>query len=183
MGMPATQAYWTVEQMRALPDDGRRYEVVYGELLVSPGPSLRHQRVSSELFVRLHGYLQEHGGGHVFYAPASVHHSTSTEVQPDLFVLSAGADINAPRARLDEVLLAIEVLSPSTARHDRFTKRRLFREVGIAQYWIVDMDARTVEVWTPDAESPLVQRERLIWSAPGAPTPLALVFDEVFGPL
>ena len=180
MRMPATQHYWTVDMVRAMPDNGKRYEIVHGELLVSPGPTLRHQKVSSEFFVRLHRYLEAHGGGHVFYAPASVNHSISTEVQPDLFVLAAGADINAPRARLGEVLLAIEVLSPSTARFDRFTKRRLFQEVGMAQYWIVDPVARSVEVWTPEAERPVVEREHLAWSAPGAPEPLELNLETIF---
>jgi Uma2 family endonuclease len=180
MVMPALHDYWTVDMVRALPDDGMRYEVVHGELLVSPGPTLRHQRVSGHFFRRLSDYLDQHGGGHVFYAPASVNHSSRTEVQPDLFVLPANADIDAPRARLGDVLLAIEVLSKSTARYDRFTKRRLFQEVGVAQYWIVDPDARTVEVWTPDAESPVVERERLTWSAPGAPAPLEIPLEAVF---
>lgn len=180
MGMPATQHYWTVDMVRAVPDNGKRYEVVHGELLVSPAPTLRHQRASIEFFVRLHRYLQEQGGGHVFYAPAAVNHSTRTDVQPDLFVLAAGADINAPHAHLREVLLAIEVLSPSSARHDRFTKRRLFQEVGVAEYWIVDADARAVEVWTPEAESPMIERDQLRWTAPGAHVTLELDLAAIF---
>ena len=73
-----------------------------------------------------------------------------------------------------------EVLSPSTARHDRFGKRVVYRDQRIDTYWIVDADAHTVEVWTPDAQFPRIERERLTWSPVGALQPLVIELDEVF---
>jgi Uma2 family endonuclease len=81
------------------------------------------------------------------------------------------------------VLLAVEILSPSTSRADRFTKRRLFQEVGVPVYWIVDADGLTVRVWTPDAKFPLAERERLVWHPPGARAPLMLALEELLRPI
>jgi Uma2 family endonuclease len=71
-------------------------------------------------------------------------------------------------ARMKTLLLAVEVLSRSTPRADRFTKRRLYREVGVSTYWIVDPGARYVEVWTPDVAFPIVERDVVMWQPPAA---------------
>ena len=183
MGMPATQAYWTVDQLRALPDDGRRYEVVHGELLVSPGPTLPHQEIVARIFERLRAHLRAHGGGHAFFAPTSIRGSATTEVQPDVLVLKPGVRLDGKWANLEELLLAIEVLSPSTARADRFPKRRLFQEVGVPHYWIVDQATGLVEVWTPDATFPVVERIELTWRARDDAEPLDIPLGELFAPL
>jgi Uma2 family endonuclease len=84
-------------------------------------------------------------------------------VQPDLFVVTPDEARTFDWSRMQDLLLAIEVLSPSTTRYDRFTKRRLYQEVGIPLYWVVDPDARAVEVWTPAATFPQVEREQIPW--------------------
>lgn len=183
MGMPATQAYWTVDQVRALPNDGRRYEVVHGELLVSPGPTLPHQEIAGRLYRRFCDHLDAFGGGHCFIAPTSVRGSTTTEVQPDVLVLRPGARLDAKWAKLTDLLLAIEVLSPSTSRADRFTKRRLFQEAGVPTYWIVDQSAGFVEVWTPEAETPELVRTALTWRTSESAPPLTIPIAELFAPL
>lgn len=77
-------------------------------------------------------------------------------------------------------ILAVEVLSPSTARYDRALKRKLYQRVGVAEYWIVDLDARLVERWRPEDERPEIVTDRLIWVPAGAPEPLAVGLDEYF---
>src|SRR5687767_4902988 len=86
MGMPAQNIEWTAEMVRALPDDGNRYEAVDGELLVSPAPTPRHQAVLARLFLILSPYVTQHRLGWVWWSPADIELSPHTVVQPDLFV-------------------------------------------------------------------------------------------------
>lgn len=81
------------------------------------------------------------------------------------------------------LLLAVEVLSPSSLRADRFTKRRLYQEHGVTTHWVVDADARLVEVWTPDLMFPSAERERVVWRPAGAGQPLVVRLEELFRPL
>ena len=78
------------------------------------------------------------------------------------------------------VYLVVEILSPSTARADRITKRRLYQEQRIPEYWIVDTEQRHVEVWTPDAGAPIVERERLVWRHPALETACTVDLRELF---
>ena len=104
-------------------------------------------------------------------------------MQPDLFVVDLEEARTMDWAQMQHLLLVVEVLSPSTTRYDRFTKRRLYQEVRIPTYWIVDPDARSVEIWTPQDELPQVERERSVWHPPGAADPLAVNLKELFRPL
>jgi Uma2 family endonuclease len=79
-----------------------------------------------------------------------------------------------------DLLLVAEVLSPSTPRHDRFTKRRRYQEARVPLYWIVDGDAREVEVWTPRDAFPRVERDRLVWQSGRAGAPFTLALEELF---
>ena len=81
------------------------------------------------------------------------------------------------------LFLVIEVLSPSTARHDRFTKRRLYQEQDIPLYWIVDADEHRVEVWRPELQFPEMESERVTWHPAGGPAPLVVELAELFRPL
>jgi len=143
MHMSSLAREWSADEVRALPEDGNRYEVVDGELLVTPAPALIHQRAVRGLLGPLDAYVTRQGLGEVVFSPADVAYGPRTMVQPDLFVVPHVGGV-APR-RWDELgplLLVIEILSPSTARRDRFTKRRLYQREGIPEYWIVDLDAR-----------------------------------------
>jgi Uma2 family endonuclease len=182
MGM-AAPIYYSAEMVRTLPDDGNRYETVHGELLVTPAPRHWHQEVLSRLFVRLHAYVATYPKAHLFQSPADISWGPDILVQPDLFV----ADLEEARtldwAKVQTLLLAVEVLSPSTERHDRFTKRRLYQEVGIPQYWIVDPDRHVVEVWKPESQFPTVERELIVWKPEGAVDELSLGLDELSRPI
>ena len=160
---------WTADDLQELPDDGNRYEVIDGELFVSPAPSLNHQEAVARLHRILADFLDRQRIGHAYLAPADVTFSPGRSVQPDVFVVPL---VNGRRPRafseIKRLLVAVEVLSPATARADRVAKRRLFREEGVAEYWIVDPDSRTVERSTPDDPRPEILAERLEWFPEGA---------------
>lgn len=181
MGMPQPIADWTVERVLALPDDGNRYEVVDGELLVSPAPSLHHQRALGALYRRLHPFVAAHHLGCVLQAPADIEFDDRTLVQPDLFVAPL---IEGRRPRnwqeIRRLVLAVEVLSPSTARADRQIKRRRYQRHGVTEYWIVDLEARLVERWTPADERPEILAERLDWQPSADVPPLSMDLLEPF---
>jgi Uma2 family endonuclease len=182
MGM-AVPIYYTADQVRALPDDGKRYEVVHGELLVTPAPRAWHQRVVTRLAAALHGYLAARPVGEVLVSPADLSWTPDTLVQPDVFVVDIAEARTSDWRRMRHLLLAIEVLSSSTMRADRFTKRRLYQEVGVPAHWIVDPDARRVEVWSPEATFPVVERERVTWQPVGAAEPCVVELGELFRPI
>lgn len=102
-------------------------------------------------------------------------------LQPDLFVYRT---TTGERLRdwsdIVDLRLVVEVLSPSTARYDRQLKRRRYQRAGIAEYWIVDPDARLVERWRPDDDRPEVAADRLIWSADPGRSPFELDVAEYF---
>jgi Uma2 family endonuclease len=172
--------YFTADSVRALPEDGNRYELVYGELLVTPSPGLWHQAVVGRLHEALSAYLRQNPIGHAFTPPADISWSTDTLVQPDVFV----ADLDEVRtldwSQVKHLILAIEVLSPTTARYDRFTKRRLYQDVGAPVYWIVDPDEKLIEVWTPGDLRPATRKDRVVWLPKGAEEPLTIEIEELF---
>ena len=181
MHMPMLKRHWTVDDLADLPDDGQRYEIIDGELFVTPSPSLRHQEAIGELYLLLRAYLSRERVGHAFFAPADVIFSPIRAVQPDLLVLPL---INGRRpdqfGYVGRLLLAIEVLSPSTARADRVAKRTMFRDEGVAEYWIVDLDARTVERSTPADPRVEVLADRIEWFPAGAGSPLVVDLVDYF---
>jgi len=182
MGM-AAPTYYTAEMVRRLPDDGNRYEVVYGELLVTPSPRLLHQLVAQRLVTALDGYLRAHRFGQVLASPADISWTEDILVQPDVFVVDIEEARTLDWTRVRHLLLAVEVLSPSSARADRFTKRRLYQAVGVPAYWVVDPDARAVEVWAPSAMFPAVEQERVTWQPAGAREPFQIELSELFRPI
>jgi Uma2 family endonuclease len=180
MGM-AAPIYYTADMVRALPDDGNRYEVVYGELLVTPAPRAWHQRVVLRLAASLESYLSRHpAAGVAFTSPADISWGQDVLVQPDVFVVPVEEAQTLDWSRMRTLSLVAEVLSPSTAPSDRFLKRLRYREAGVPLYWVVDGDERSVEVWTPQDDFPAVERERLVWRPSGAEEPFTLTLEELF---
>jgi Uma2 family endonuclease len=180
MVMVATKV-WTREEVLALPDDGNRYELIEGELLVSPAPRGRHQRGVFELALLLHPYVRAHRLGALMALPGDLDLQSPNLVQPDLFV-GAMVDGREP-VEWEEFgipILVVEVLSPSTAQYDRVKKRRLYQRVGVPVYWIVDLDARLVEVWTPDADRPIIEDQQLSWQPDPEAPPLHLELPTYF---
>jgi Uma2 family endonuclease len=181
MGM-AGSIYYTADMIRAMPDDGKRYEVVYGELLVTPAPRPWHQRLVHRLSLALGNYLQSEPGGIVLAAPADISWGRDVLVQPDVFVVPTEDARTLDWSRMRTLLLVAEVLNTSTAHGNRFLKRVRYREAGVQHYWLVDGDERSVEIWTPSDDFPAIERERLVWHPPGARQPFTLRLEELFRP-
>ena len=176
MGMPAQNTRWTAEMVRALPDDGKRYELLDGELLVSPAPSHLHQRALRLLYDVIAPYVHGNRLGEVFWSPADLEFAPDTILQPDLFVVPEPLAGQIKQwSDIDTLLLVVEILSPSTAFGDRNRKRPKYQKKLIPEYWIVDLDARIVERWRPDDSRPEVLSEQLSWQ-PGKDI-LALSID------
>ncbi|MDH5234585.1 MAG: Uma2 family endonuclease [Gemmatimonadota bacterium] len=182
--MPAVQDEWTVERALALPDDGNRYEVLDGELFVTPAPAYAHQAALREIDRPVDAYVRANNLGWVLWSPADIIFSPRRLVQPDLFVIPWGSGVQ-PRAwtEVTSLLLAIEVISPSTARADRHRKRLIYQDQGVPEYWIVDLDARLMERWRPEDARGEVITGTLEWRPRPEIDPLRIdlgaFFDEV----
>ncbi len=181
MAATTTKKRWTRADLRAIPDDGNRYEIIDGELFVTPSPSPVHQRLVMRLLLLLHVYVDEHRIGEVLPSPADIELADDTVVQPDVFVASR-LDGKVPQRWEDfgPLLLAVEILSPDTARTDRRIKRHRYQRDSIPEYWIVDGDARVVERWRPEDERPEIVIERLEWMPDARVAPLVIDLPALF---
>ncbi len=143
------QGKWTYDDFRRLPEDGLRYEIIEGVLYMSPAPRTKHQKCLANLFFQLELYNQEHRAGLVLFAPVDVCFSAFTTVEPDIiFVLQPRLAIVQEEKITGAPDLAVEVLSPSTAHVDRDKKSQVYAEGGVREYWIVDPEARMIEVYS-----------------------------------
>jgi Uma2 family endonuclease len=179
MAMPAHRALrrrWTEDEFYAARDaapQGERWELVDGEVLVTPSPHWLHQRILVRLTVLLDPYVRAHGLGELFLSPLDVKLEPGLVLQPDLLVVPAG-EIRRTSDIVRRLLLAVETLSPGSARHDRVTKRPAYQRNRVPEYWIVDEISRTIERWTPADERPELLAERLEWKPAGAAQPFEL---------
>lgn len=180
VAMPMALPYYTAEMVRAMPEDGNRYEVVHGELFVSPSPARPHQRVVTETIVRLVEYCRRFHLGEALVSPADISWSPDTLVQPDVFVIAPSESGGADWTTVRTLRLVVEVLSPSTSRNDRFAKRKLYQAQGVETLWLVDIERRLVEVWRPDALFPQVETERIAWHPAEAGEPLVIELGGLF---
>jgi Uma2 family endonuclease len=174
----------TYEQFRQLPDDGKRYELVRGEVHLTPSPTTKHQFVLHRLVSSLDSYLSKNPLGEILFAPLDVRLSADTALQPDLlFVASAHAAIVQADYIRGAPDLVVEILSASTTAHDRATKLPLYAEAGVGEMWIIDPQAMTVEILTLQGTKYLVEAaltgRRALTSAcfPGWELPLQDLFD------
>ena len=180
MGMPELTQRWTAAQVRALPDDGNRYELVSGELLVTPAPRPLHQICVSELMLELGSWLRAARVGKLLASPADLSLGEDEVLQPDLFVYRSPRSAIREWREITDLLLVIEVLSPATARYDRLVKRQRYQRAGVSEFWIVDIDARLVERWTPGETRPEVLAEEIAWHPTPELPPLVIDLTELF---
>lgn len=138
--------HYQAGDIQDMPDDGNRYEIIDGELHVTPSPSWAHQAIVAELLFRIYDHVRRHALGHVVTAPLSVILGDKTETQPDIiYVSNERRRVITPSGIVGAPDLVIEVLSPSTAARDRNIKLVAYARAGIAHYWIADPDAPAVE--------------------------------------
>jgi Uma2 family endonuclease len=146
--LPPGPGKWTYEDYARLPDDGNRYEVLDGELYVSPSPRTRHQAVSRSLEFLLHAHVSGQGLGEVFDAPIDVIFGPKMVAVPDIvFVAAARKSIITERAIEGAPDLIVEILSPWSVRQDRVEKAALYARHGVRHYWIADPEACSLETF------------------------------------
>ena len=185
MGMPARAADrpWTEEEFYAARDDappGERWELVDGEVLVTPAPNWVHQRIIGRLFELIAPYVRAHRLGEAFLSPVDVKLQPGLVLQPDLLVVPTG-ELRHRSDIIRRLLLAVEIASPSSARFDRVKKRPHYQRHRVSEYWIVDDMSQTIERWTPDDERPEILSEQLVWEPAGAADPFVLDLVRFFG--
>jgi Uma2 family endonuclease len=168
---------WTRADLDRLPDDGNRYEVLDGELLVTPQASFRHQGIAFEIAVRLRGYCDRHQIANVV-GPGAIPFGKS-ELQPDVQVIPGRHKLlkRTKWAQLPRPILVVEVLSDSTAWRDLGKKREAYLRIGVAEYWAVDPDDCVVHVWKGDASDATVVRDVLSWQPRLEVAPLEISLD------
>ncbi|PYO78973.1 MAG: Uma2 family endonuclease [Gemmatimonadetes bacterium] len=181
MPMSAIVPRYTAEEIRRFPDDRVRYEVIRGDLFVTPAPGTAHQRAVLELAGRLQGYLETHSIGEALPAPFEVEFTEDSAVQPDVIVLLESQHRRLTAERLyGPPALVIEIVSYSSKRTDRLQKRRLYLEEGVPEYWVVDLEARHVERWRPGDEASDVVRDELVWHPDARTPPLTIDLPQLF---
>lgn len=185
--IPEARRY-SVEEVLAFPADGNRYEVVQGELLVTPAPLWkRHQLIIGRLHAALRTYLGPMGlADAVCLAPADITWGVPPRdahdlVQPDIFVAHPD-ELAGEWLDMKRLLLVAEVVSPSTSRADRVVKRQTYQPHGVSTYWVVDADAALVEVWRPDDERPTIVADVLTWRWRADAPECRITLAELFAP-
>ncbi len=168
MGMAAAYPpVTTIEDLLALPADGLRHELLDGVHVVTPAPRYLHQRALGELEALLRSTLAGRNDLEILRSPADIVLGPKSLVQPDLFVIRRATGVRIQRwADVGVPLIAVEVLSETTASRDRGTKRRVYQRAGVSEYWIVDLESRIVERWRPGDERPEVIDAVLRWALP-----------------
>ena len=137
----------TVNDLEGLPDDGARYELIWGELYVSPTPNTRHQRASTRLLVEIDGFLARNNAGDVFHAPLHVQFDRHNLVQPDLVVVGAEkCEIIHDTGVVGAPDLCIEILTPGRRNFDFIKKNVLYARYGVPEYWVVDAERERIAV-------------------------------------
>jgi Uma2 family endonuclease len=163
---------WTLEELHRLPDDGNKYEIVGGELFVTPPPSDQHETIAAKLAGILTPYVEAHSLGHV-YRPRAVMRFAGSEVEPDLMVRAPHPDrrgTDSDWTRAPTPVLVVEILSPYTRSRDRDAKRRFYMDAGVPEYWIVDPEERSIAIVRSDWERE--SASSMTWAPAGADAPL-----------
>ena len=179
MHMATQLKRWTLEEVHSLPDDGNKYELVRGDLFVTPPPSEDHETILARLSRVLDPYVAAHGLGMVYH-PRAVMRFEGSEVEPDLMVRQPRTIRAKDWDGAPTPILIVEVLSGSTRRRDVGQKHELYLDAGVGEYWVADPERRNILVakrGLPD----VVVSESLTWRAAGAPTPLVVEVASLFG--
>lgn len=136
----------SIEEFRSLPESSLHIEYINGEIIMAPSPTVTHQSLARNIFRALDKFVNKKMPGGLFFSPLDVTLPSGDVVQPDIFFLS---EDDANKATEDDrvrcvPLLAVEILSPGSVTHDTITKRALYEKNGVREYWIVDVDKRSI---------------------------------------
>jgi Uma2 family endonuclease len=146
---PPPQGKWTYADYLHLPDDHMRYEIIGGNLYMSPAPRPKHQEIIISLIVILHGYLNKHQSGKLYHAPIDLLlPGIAQPVQPDILVISSDRLDMIKETNIEGTpVLIMEVLSPGNPQHDKDTKFHAYAQAGVKEYWLVNGAAQVVDVF------------------------------------
>lgn len=169
---------WTLDELHSLPDDGNKYELIHGELFVTPSPSNDHETILARLSDVLAPYVRANKLGLVYH-PRAVFRFEGSEVEPDLMVRAPAPKIGNDWERAPRPLLIVEVFSPTTRRRDASYKKELYAEAGIPEYWMVDPERRTITAVRP-GEPHRTVGDTLVWKPSGVSDPLDVRVADLF---
>ena len=176
---------WDYSDYARLPDDGNRYEVIDGELLVTPGPTPHHQHYSGNLFSRLREYVLEHKLG-VLLFDVDVLFVEGNFLRPDLVFVPAERKHGIVKRGIEVPPgLIIEILSPTSSSIDMVKKPRRFGDFGVPEYWVVDPEQQCVWVWrfAEGKTEPARIETQLTWTPAESIPPFSIALSELFRPL
>jgi Uma2 family endonuclease len=179
MGMAVTVPRYTVDDLERFPEDGNRYELLDGMLIVTPLARQVHQWVAMQLGASL---LAQLGGTARVVSPGVVTRPPRTQLQPDVLVYPARFRPSSHWLDVTEHWLALEVLSRSSRFYDREFKRDAYFALGVQQVWLVDIEDRSVEVWRSRTEHDVV-RDVIRWSVPTTDVLVTIDLVELFASL
>ncbi len=174
---------YTYEDLLKTPEDGKRYEIIQGELVMSAAPFLIHQAIIGNLYEVLRKHAKENDLGRVYFSPVDVVLSEINVLEPDLlFVSHENSKIITEKNIQGAPDLVIEVLSPSTAYYDLIGKKEIYEHYGVLEYWIVDPKRQTLELFaSKDGKFELAQKLEQNGSAKSGILPnLRLAWGEIF---
>ena len=150
---PSLQERFTYDDYKNLPNDGKRYEIIEGELIMAPSPKTKHQEIVLNVATNLRNFVNKNNLGSVFIAPLDVILSAINVVQPDILFISRERESIITEDNIQGAPdLIIEVASPFSAKFDRTIKKKLYYAYGVKEYWIADPEKETIDVfvWTID---------------------------------
>jgi len=179
MGMALPVPQFTIDMLDDFPDDGNRYELLEGMLLVTPAPSITHQVVATRLAAILSIAPGIRGKAHVV-AVGALQRGDNTQLQPDILVFPAAFPPAKHWRAVQGWWLAVEVMSPSSWVYDRVVKRDAYLALGVEEYWAVDMRDRSIEVWKLGATVSERVTRTLTWRPAALGTDVVVDLEEVF---
>ena len=181
MAMPYAAPQFTIADLDRFPDDGNRYELLGGQLLVTPAPGPHHQLVLGRLVMRLAGYLGPEGPS-VIVTPGVIQLENHTQLEPDLLVVPAGLMDETSWRRITGWWLAVEVSGRASKVYDRDFKRDAYLRLGVREVWRVDLIDRRVYRSRPGEVNEVPWSDHLRWHPPEMAAALVLPVPTLFGP-
>lgn len=178
MHMATKLKRWTLDELHSLPDDGNKYELIHGELFVTPAPSDDHETILARLTRILDRYVEANTLGHVYH-PRAVFRFEGSEVEPDLMVRQEAPGLGYAWERAPLPILIVEVFSPTTRRRDQDQKKNFYMEARIPEYWMIDPDQRTVTIVRLGGDRATVT-DTLTWHPASAAEPLEIDLAVLF---
>jgi Uma2 family endonuclease len=178
MAMSIPLPTYTVDMVRAFPDDGQRYELVEGMLLVTPAPAPDHQVVIARLVSALFSYLGDPGPAYVV-SPGEIEIAPSLHLEPDVLVFPSRSRPGKKWTEIGRWWLAVEVLSPSSRYYDRDYKLEAYLRVGVPEMWLVDLDRRCFEVSGIDGRRLAPEYQTVLWHPAEMGQPLELSVEAI----